>query len=64
MTFLGLFSCCLCTEIVWVDGNGIEYSLFSSQAGFGLFKYRDKGDMDNSYLLPTSLSINISITDI
>lgn len=25
---LGLFYCCLCTEIVWVGGNGIEYSFF------------------------------------
>lgn len=62
---LGLFYCCLCTEIVWVGGNGIEYSLlFPHSLGLGLSIYRDKEDMDNSCLLPTSLSINSSIRDI
>lgn len=32
---LGLCCCCLCTEMVWVGGNGTEYSLFSSQSGLG-----------------------------
>lgn len=43
---------------------GWSIPFFPHSLALGLSIYRDKEDRDDSYLLSTSLSINISITDI